>query len=347
MDVALEPVVASPPPPPPPQEPAPPSLTSPRIVIESPDITDNPRVAAPQTIIKGHVTHHHGVEQVTVNGKRSSFRHNGVFTASVPLQAGINRVVVTARDIHGSKMTQTEFAIRYDVATTAVDRHALVIGNANYPTAPLRNPVNDANDIAAMLRQLKFKVRLVRDASHAEMERAIEQFSRQLRQGGVGLLYYAGHGIQLGGQNYLVPTDANLQSESDVEYEAVDAAWVLERMEDAGNELNMAIFDACRDNPFVRAWRSEGKGLAVMQAARGMLIAYATEPGGVALDGASRNGIYTKYLLKHITKPKLSVEQMFKQVRRDVFHETNGQQIPWESSSLVGDFYFASQTGAR
>jgi uncharacterized caspase-like protein len=134
--------------------------------------------------------------------------------------------------------------------------------------------------------------------------------------------------------------DAQLQSETDVKYKTVYAAWVLERMEDAGNELNMVILDACRDNPFAQSWRSTRKGLAMMQAAQGALIAYATEPGNVALDGNQNNGIYTKHLLQNIEEPGLSVEQLFKRVRQGVFEETGGKQLPWEASSLTGDFYF-------
>ena len=222
----------------------------------------------------------------------------------------------------------------------AEHRRALVIGNAVYPTAPLRNSVNDATDIAAALRRLDFEVTVLRDATHEEMTNAVERFSQQLRQGGVGLLYYAGHGMQLSGENYLIPVDTRLQTATDVKFKTVPAAWVLERMGEAGNGLNMVILDACRDNPFVRSERSSQRGLAVMQVARGTLIAYATEPGGVALDGDERNGIYTKHLLRHIEEAELSVEQLFKRVRRGVNKETGGKQVPWEMSSLTGDFYF-------
>ena len=131
-----------------------------------------------------------------------------------------------------------------------------------------------------------------------------------------------------------------MSSAADVKYEAVHAGWVLERMEDAGNELNIVILDACRDNPFTRGWRSSQRGLAIMQAARGALIAYSTEPGGAAMDGQGRNGIYTKFLLANMTTPNLSFELLLKEVRKAVLDETKGKQIPWESSSLTVDFYF-------
>jgi uncharacterized caspase-like protein len=222
-------------------------------------------------------------------------------------------------------------------------RTALVIGNANYATMPLRNPVNDAADMAASLHQLGFDVTSLYDATRQQMQDAIHRFSQQLHQGGTGLLYYAGHGVQSYGQNYLIPVDIRLQKETDMKFEAVNVGWVLARMGAARNELNIVILDACRNNPFPRAGRSIQRGLAMVQAARGTLIAYATAPDDVALDGDGRNGIYTKHLLRYITEPKLAVEQMFKRVRIGVQEETQGKQIPWESSSLLGDFYFAKR----
>jgi formylglycine-generating enzyme required for sulfatase activity len=222
-------------------------------------------------------------------------------------------------------------------------RLALVIGNAGYAVGPLKNPVNDATDMTETLRKLGFEVTLLADASQRQMEDAINSFGRQLRQGGMGLFYYAGHGLQVSGQNYLVPVGARIERESDVKYEAVSADWVLDVMEEAGNPLNLIILDACRNNPYGRGWRSPVQGLAPpRQSARGAFIAYATAPLQVAADGHGRNGIYTKHLLHYMEKPGLSVEQLFKQVRKDVARETGGKQTPWESSSLTGDFYFVS-----
>lgn len=317
-----------------------PDTAPPHIVILSPDpTTGNPRVLSSTATIRGHVSDTSGVAKVTVNGRTAVVEANGDFTAQVQLGLGANYIAVTAMDVHRN-VSQRGFTIDRAVAAGTEHRRALVIGNAAYPTAPLRNPVNDAADVAAALRRLDFEVTVLRDATHQEIENAVEHFSRQLRRGGVGLLYYAGHGMQLNGENYLIPVDARLQTATDVKFEAVPVAWVLERMRDASNELNMVILDACRDNPFMRGWRSSQRGLAVMQVARGTLISYATEPGGVALDGDERNGIYTKHLLRHIEEEKLSVEQLFKRVRRGVYKETAGKQIPWETSSLTGDFYF-------
>jgi hypothetical protein len=220
-------------------------------------------------------------------------------------------------------------------------RQALVIGNASYKQEPLHNPLNDAEDMRTTLGRLGFRVDLLRDASHEQMEAGIKQFMRHLRKGGVGLLYYAGHGVQVEGQNYLIPVDAELETAEDVKHHAVPLGWVLERLEKTGNDLNIVILDACRNNPFVRSWRgSYQRGLAEAQAVRGTIIAYATAPGSVARDGEGRNGIYTKHLLAQMRKPGLAIEQVFKQVRIGVQQETNDQQIPWEASSLLGDFYF-------
>jgi formylglycine-generating enzyme required for sulfatase activity len=230
------------------------------------------------------------------------------------------------------------------VGAAAPGRTALVIGNAAYSDdiGPLKNPGNDATDMAATLRQLGFVVTLVKDANHQRMAEAIEDFSRQLRPRSVGVFYYAGHGAQVGGRNYLIPLGARITTEAAVPYQAVAAEEVLARMDGAGQgqSLNVIILDACRNAPFMRGWRSPLRGLAPMQATGGSLVAYATSPGAVAADGTGRNGTYTRHLLHFMTEPNLPVELMFKQVRSAVEQETNGQQIPWELSSLRENFSF-------
>ena len=217
-------------------------------------------------------------------------------------------------------------------------RTALVIGNAAYTESPLQNAVKDATDIAAMLHRLGFEVTLLRDVPLQEMEQAVHAFNLRLRQGGMGLFYFAGHGIQMGGENYLIPLKARIDRQREVRDQALPMGRIMRAMEDATNELNILILDACRDLPFSRSWRS---GLAPPPTARGMLIAYATAPGEVAADGArGENGVYTKHLLQAMMIPGLSIEQLFKQVRHGVVLETRGKQIPWESSSLQGDFAF-------
>jgi uncharacterized protein YraI len=217
---------------------------------------------------------------------------------------------------------------------------ALVIGNAAYPVGPLQNTVNDATDMAATLRRLGFDVTLLRDAPLQKMEEAVNAFNLRLRQGGMGLFYFAGHGVQVDGENYLLPLNARIERQQDVRYQALPMGRVVGAMEDAGNGLNIVILDACRNMPFTRSWRSSQVGLAPPSTARGMLIAYATAPGGMAADGADRNGVYTKHLLQAMTLPGLSIEQVFKQVRSGVVTETDGRQTPWESSSLLGEVVF-------
>ncbi len=222
-------------------------------------------------------------------------------------------------------------------------RTALVIGNGSYESAPLRNPVNDASDIAAALRKLGFTTIHKQNATQKEIEDVIREFGKNLRKGGVGLFYYAGHGLQVNGINYIIPLDAKIFEETDVKYEAVDARRVLDAMYNAGNNFNIVILDACRDNPLVRGFRSGSNGLARMDAPKGTIVAYSTSPGKVALDGEGRNSPYTAALLEYMDDPGLTIEQVFKKCRRRIDKATNGRQIPWESTSLTGDFYFSTK----
>lgn len=221
-------------------------------------------------------------------------------------------------------------------------RVALVIGNSNYLTSPLRNPANDAKAVTATLKSLDFEVISGVDLTAKEMKKQINEFGKRIRNGGVGLFYFAGHGLQVNGRNYLVPVDAKIESESDVDIESVRADEVLAKMDNAKNRLNIVILDACRNNPFARSFRSSSQGLATMDSPSGTLIAYATAPGSVASDGTGQNGLYTESLIEKMKIPDLKIEDMFKKVRSTVKNKTDGKQVPWESSSLEGDFYFGS-----
>jgi uncharacterized caspase-like protein len=221
-------------------------------------------------------------------------------------------------------------------------RIALVIGNAAYRNySPLQNPVNDARAISKALTQAGFKVTLRENASRIDMIRAVRSFGDSLAKDGVALFYFAGHGVQVSERNYLIPVDADIQREDEVQHFSLDAATVLEKMDRTQGRINLLILDACRNNPFGRTTRGFASGLAQMEAPYGTLIAYATGPGRLALDGDGPHGIYTQHLLKHIHTPDLAVEIMFKRVREGVTRETKNAQVPWESSSLRGDFYFA------
>jgi hypothetical protein len=221
-------------------------------------------------------------------------------------------------------------------------RIALVIGNGAYTKAPpLKNPPNDARDMAATLRTLGFDVTSGINVNQRDMKRLVREFGQKLKSGGSGLFYYAGHGVQSKGRNYLIPVDADIQSEAEVEDSGVDASLVLNYMDDAQNGLNIVILDACRNNPFSRSFRSASEGLAQVDAPTGTLIAYATAPGRVASDGTGQNGLYTSELLKQMRVPGLSATEMFMRVRAEVMKQTSSKQVPWEASSLVGSFYFS------
>lgn len=222
-------------------------------------------------------------------------------------------------------------------------RLALVIGNSAYEHGGvLRNPVNDAVAMSNALQQLGFDVLLHKDLGQSNMKRAIDEFGQKLSDYDVGLFFYAGHGIQARGYNYLIPVDANLISEQQVEYDCVQADRVLALMDAAQSDVNIIILDACRNNPFERSWTrsSTSGGLAFMNAPSGSLIAYSTAPGQTASDGKGTNSTYTRAMLESIAIPGLTILQTFQNVRSLVQERSGDQQIPWESTSLVGNFYF-------
>ena len=223
-------------------------------------------------------------------------------------------------------------------------RVALVIGNGAYKNqSPLKNTLNDAEDISAMLQSLGFQVTKKINADRIEMRQAIREFGKNIIGASVGFFYYSGHGMQVKGRNFLIPVNTDIQTEDEVVDEAVDAGLVLRKMEKASCRINIVILDACRNNPFARSFRSAQTGLAQMDAPTGSLLVYATAPGKTAEDGRGRNGTFTKYLLKHIKTPNLELGQMLKKITRDVVQETSNGQIPWRSSSLIDDFYFCKK----
>lgn len=229
-------------------------------------------------------------------------------------------------------------------------RLALLIGNSVYTHGgSLDNPVNDVRAIKRALEGLGFTVLKYENCTQKTMKRAMDKFGGKLKGKDVGLFFYAGHGVQVKGHNYLIPTDAKLDNENDAEYDCVKAGRILAKMESAGTRTNIVILDACRDNPFERSWRrgTEGTGLAFMNAPSGSLIAYSTAPGKTALDGRGKNSPYTSALLKHIDTPNITVLQMFQRVRSTVKNKSGGEQTPWESTSLMGDFYFTKQGTAN
>ncbi|MGQ0677249.1 MAG: LIC10280 family protein, partial [Rhodospirillales bacterium] len=219
-------------------------------------------------------------------------------------------------------------------------RVALVIGNAAYPEQPLKNAAADARLMADALKRLGFEVVARENATRAAMGAAVGEFARKLSPGVVALIYYAGHGIQSRGRNYLIPVDATLGFESDLRFQAVDAGALIEELEQAQARVSLVVLDACRNNPFEKRMRGAARGLAAVDAARGGLIAYATAPGSVAADGEGENGPYTEELVKALAIPNLKAEEVFKRVTAAVEERTGGRQTPWISSSLRGDFIF-------
>ncbi|MEM6934232.1 MAG: SUMF1/EgtB/PvdO family nonheme iron enzyme [Pseudomonadota bacterium] len=232
---------------------------------------------------------------------------------------------------------------------SASERVALVIGNGAYAFGPLDNAANDARLMTQSLEQTGFSVSLLLDADERAMKTAIRTFADRLQSSSpdtVALFYFAGHGVQLNGRNYLIPTKAEVRSAADVEFASIEAQWVLDLIGESRKNLSIVILDACRNNPFPSIARSAPRGLARMDAPRGSLLAFSTAPGAVALDGLSNNSPYTSALARKILEPGLKIEEVFKEVRREVLTTTKDQQVPWESSSLIGDFYFSGSAGA-
>jgi uncharacterized caspase-like protein len=227
-----------------------------------------------------------------------------------------------------------------------VERFALVIGNQNYQLAPLKNPINDAESISASLRELGFAVTTVLDSDSTSLKKAVSAFYDSIQQVNapqtLAMFYYAGHAIQIEHHNYLVPLDIQFGEKENFDSVLFDLNSLFAEMSKLKNMQNIVILDACRNNPFAGAdtagSRSISAGLAPLKAPSSTLIAYATEPGGVASDGRAKNGIYTKHLLRHIDK-KITVEEVFKQVRKGVARETRNKQIPWEHSSLLREVF--------
>jgi uncharacterized caspase-like protein len=232
----------------------------------------------------------------------------------------------------------------------AEKRVALVVGNSSYTsTAPLRTPANDAADVASALDRLGFDVIRGIDLDYAGMREKVKLFSERLTGADVGLFYYGGHGIQVSGKNYLVPIDAKLSAASDLDFIAMDLDLVLRNME-RETPTNIVFLDACRDNPLVaNLAKSMGtrsstitRGLARVESGVGTLIAFATQPGNVALDGTGRNSPFAAALLKVIERPGVPISDVMISVRRDVLRDTENRQVPWDHSSLTGQFYFAA-----
>jgi uncharacterized caspase-like protein len=252
------------------------------------------------------------------------------------------RYFLSALAILASTLTST---LAFAQATAPNEqRLALLIGNASYRLDPLLNPVNDVRLMAESLKSVGFDVTVLENANLEITLKTVNEFTKKLEQRkGVGLFYYAGHAVQLDGENYLVPIDGSMEHEEEVRARSLKAQEVLQKMRRARNRLNLVFLDACRNDPFIKSNRSAGQGLARMDASLGMLISYATAPGSVAEDGKGSNSSFTKNLAATIREPGLRIEDVLKRVRTAVRSDTKGRQITWDNSAIEGDFYFLPQ----
>ena len=225
---------------------------------------------------------------------------------------------------------------------------ALVLGNAKYTNGGvLKNPANDANDVAAKLTSYGFHVIVTTDGTNKEIDKQLKTFKALLESNEVGLFFFAGHGMQIEGRNYLLAIDTDISDETEAKHSSLLLDKVIEIMEKSNAATKIIILDACRDNPWERAWHRTPatRGLASVYAPKGTIIGFATSPGELASDGKGRNGTYTDALLQHIDAPDCTIETMFKRVRNTIAAETRGKQTSWEHTSLSGNFFFNMSLG--
>lgn len=307
--------------------------------------------------ITGIVSAEAGLKELRINGRPVAVGAGGKFATKAKMFPGKNEIYLVATDKKGQvseKIIEVEAKgtveppvskdeKRIAKAPANQKRLALLIGNANYEGGgALRNPVNDVRAMEKVLKKVGFDVMKYEDLDQRGMKKAIDNYGKQLQNYDVGMFFYAGHGLQVNGINYLVPISGNIENEQDAEYECIETGRVLAKMEGAQTKVNIIMLDACRNNPFERSWTrsAKGKGLASINAPVGSFIGYATAPGTTASDGSGENGLYTENVLKFIEKPGITIEEVFRKVRSNVIKTSNKEQIPWDSSSLTGEFYF-------
>ncbi len=298
--------------------------------------------------IKGLIEGTERISKISINGAQAENDFQGGFEGEVPLEAGKNRVRIVAETSEQKQLVK-DFYVTMDPAKSAVKnttkhtssgkRVALIIGNANYQYSnKLNNTLNDAKTMEQTLKELGFQVTLVSDGSYEKMKNAVYAFGDQISDVDISLFYYAGHGLEVDGTNYLIPVDADIQSALDIKQKALPLTGILRTMEFTNEEgLNMIILDACRNNPFPTGKRG-GSGLAKVNAPSGTLIAYATDPGSTASDGTGANGLYTGVLTQQL-KVSQRIEDIFMNTRNKVEELSKGSQRPWEELRLKGVFY--------
>jgi Caspase domain/Glucodextranase, domain B len=328
--------------------------TVPQITIYEPSVSRGIEIieANKEISVKGKASASDGIYEVTVNGIEAKVDGNGEFQQDVKLAVGENTITVKATDIKNntgsltfnvnrqSEVVNNPVAINDNPVITNEKRLALVIGNSNYSAGlTLKNPANDADLMSETLRNLGFEVIKRIDANKQSMEQAVRDFSKQLPYCNVALFYFAGHGVQVDGINYLIPTDAKLNDKNDCKFEAIPVNFVVEEFEKYPNNVNIVILDACRSNPF-RSWARGGEGgFRAINPTSGTIISFATSEGSTASDGSGKNGLFTEELVKQMTIPQ-PIESVFKKTRVQVQKLSKGAQSPQEWSQLTGDFFF-------
>ena len=316
--------------------------TPPAIEITEPNAARGFKVVQAQTLqVAGRAIDNDGVSKVEINGVVAQLSSSGNFTATIPISSGNNTIVVVATDNKYMSSMQT-FTIENSLsgASSTLKKVALVIGNATYQNSSNlgMNPINDANDMAATLKSLGFTVIKSNNADYAQMTTALKEFARQNTDADIALMFYAGHGIQVDGKNYLLPVDVQLRDQRAVALECVSVENVQHIMETSNSSrLNLIVLDACRNNPFLTSSRSTGGGLAEVNAPSGTLVAFSTSPGKVAANGTGRNGLYTGELIKQL-KVSQRLEDVFINTRNEVERKSGGQQSPWEVARLKGKY---------
>ncbi|MEM7109158.1 MAG: caspase family protein [Bacteroidota bacterium] len=282
------------------------------------------------------------LQDIPVADKKCSY----TYISNLSLTPGSNKLEIYLTDEFGESKFSRSLTYKPQEKTSKRGL-ALIIGNSNYEHASdLSNPDNDAADMEKALVKLNFEVMKFSNLGNEEMKKAIGNYLLKLEEYSTGVVFYAGHGIQHGGRNYLIPVDVNLADELEITKKCFDTGSIITRMNLMEVETSVIMLDACRSDPFkgldTRITDST-TGLTGTDAPPGTIVAFATAPGKTASDGTGRNGLYTQEILKHIYKPELKVEDLFKQVRVSVMNKSRNQQIPWETSSLVKDFYFYEQ----
>lgn len=248
-------------------------------------------------------------------------------------------LIKTCLSVACALLLSAQFSIIYAAEASQDRRVALVVGNAKYEMSPLTNPTNDSADVASKLRSYGFEVVYRENLKMRQIGSMLREFKSKLSPGSTALVFYAGHGLQVRGENYFPTVDADIQSEEDIQNQSIGLKQLMDILEEAKTRTNIVMLDACRNNPFERRTRSLSRGLASTNAPSGTMIAYSTRPGSVAEDGSGRNGLYTEQLLKIMDNRK-PIEQVLKQLVSSVKAASKGRQEPWSEGSLEGDFCF-------